>query len=258
MLRIAFALMKTSLQAALQYRSDFLFAGVTGLLRTAAAVAPLVLVALHTDHVRDWTVPEAMLVMALFLVLVALQGAIMEANLGEVVEAVRTGNLDLWLIKPADAQLLVSLRRIDPTHLWDLLAALVIGAWAVSRIPPPGVSDVAVAAVLFLCGLCAIYGLWILAICLSFHFVRVDNLRFLLISVADAGRLPLSVFPPAIRFVLTTIVPVALITSYPATALRGVWGVETVAVGVAMAFISLAVSRWAWTRSLARYTSASS
>ena len=36
-----------------------------------------------------------------------------------------------------------------------------------------------VAGLMLACGLVAIYGLWLLAICASFWFVRVDNLRFL-------------------------------------------------------------------------------
>lgn len=258
LLRVLAVLVRTSLMTSLQYRSDFLFEGLTGFLRTFGAVAPLLLVDLHAESIGGWSVDEAMLVMSLFLLLGAFQGGLMEPNLGEAVEAIRQGTLDLWLVKPADAQLLVSVRRIDPAYLWDLFAALAVGAYALSRLPAPGPLDVLVALALLSCGLAAMYGLWLLGICTSFFFVRVDNLRYLLMTIADAGRWPISVFAGWVRVVLTVFVPVAIVTTFPAEALRGAWGVTSIAVGLGVGAGFLVISRIAWLRSLGYYTSASS
>jgi ABC-2 type transport system permease protein len=255
---VALALIRTSLMSAMQYRSDFLFESLTGILRTFGSIAPLFLVYAHTDRIAGWTPDEAMLVMALFQLLSAFHGGLMEPNLGAVVEAIRDGTLDLWLLKPADAQLLVSIRKIDPAHLWDVLAAVVIGGWALSRIGAPSPMDALAAGILLVAGFSAMYGVWILAICTSFFWVRVDNLRYLLMSAADAGRWPIDVFSGWVRFAFTAIVPVALVTSFPASALRGIWGREVVGVALLVAVAFLALSRLAWTRSLGSYTSASS
>jgi ABC-type uncharacterized transport system permease subunit len=53
-------------------------------------------------------------------------------------------------------------------------------------------------------------------------------------------------------------VPVALITSFPAGAVRGTWSLQTLAVASVVSLAFLVGSRWAWKRSLANYTSASS
>ncbi|MBW1879629.1 MAG: ABC-2 family transporter protein, partial [Deltaproteobacteria bacterium] len=111
-LRVPAALLRVSLSTAMQYRSDFLFEALTGLLRTAANVGALLLVFLHRDQVAGWSMPEALLVMALFLLMNSLVQTLIEPNLGAVVEAIRKGTLDLLLMKPADAQLLVSLNRV--------------------------------------------------------------------------------------------------------------------------------------------------
>ena len=62
----------------------------------------------------------------------------------------------------------------------------------------------------------------------------------------------------AARFLLTAVVPVALITSFPADALRGTWTMGTLGVAAAVSLGFVVGSRWAWNRSLANYTSASS
>lgn len=252
------ALLRASLITAMQYRSEFVFDGLTGLLRTVSTVAPLWLVFGHVDALAGWTLPQAGLVVSLFLVLSAMEGGIVEPNLGEVVESVRTGSLDLVLVKPADAQLLVSLRKVAPARIWDLLGALAVGAWAQWQLGLPDPVDAAVAVALLGAGLAAMYGLWLLAVCAAFWFVRVDNLRFLLSSIADAGRWPVSVFRGWVRWVLTFVVPVGLITTFPVEALRGAWDGRLVLTAFVAAGAFAVGSRLAWKRSLAAYTSASS
>ncbi len=252
------ALMKVSVASAMQYRSNFVLSLFTALLNDGMRLAPLLLVYSHRDTVAGWDMPHAMLVMAFFFALFAVQGAVLEPNLGEAVQSIRTGALDLMLLKPVDAQLLVSLRKIDVASAFAFASALLLGAVALSLSGWPGPVEVLLAGVLFLAGIAAIYSMWLLAICLSFHFVRVDNLRFLLWSITDAGRWPIDVFKGPVRFLLTAVVPVALITSFPAQALQGQATAEVVGTSVLVAAMFLIGSRWAWTRSLAAYTSASS
>jgi ABC-2 type transport system permease protein len=257
-LRIAGALARASLQVALQYRADFLLDGAMGLVRTLLSVVPTLLVFEHRDTLAGWTAPDVMLVMGLFFLMHSLLAGLVEPNLGEVVEAIRNGTLDLVLLKPADAQLLVSVRRVQPSALWDLVGALAVIGWAAANRPAPRPVDAVVAVLLVCLGLVAMYGLWLLAICTSFFFVRVDNLRFALWSIADAGRNPLPVYGLALRIVLSALIPVGLITSFPVSAVRGEWNGPLLAFAAAIALIFAVGSRRAWKWSLASYTSASS
>jgi ABC-2 type transport system permease protein len=257
-LRALRALLRVSVVTALQYRSNFLFSLLTSLLNDALRVAPLLLVYSHRDQVAGWDFPQALLVMAFFLVLFALQAAILEPNLGEAVQSIRTGALDLLLLKPVDAQLLVSLRKIDPTALGAVASASLLGLAAMQLGGWPSLGQALLAAALLLSGVVSIYSLWLLAICVSFWFVRVDNLRFLLWSATDAGRWPIDVFLGPARFLLTAVVPVALITSFPAQALQGRLPPEAPLTAALVSAAFFLGSRWAWSRSLAAYTSASS
>jgi ABC-2 type transport system permease protein len=257
-LRVVGALVRASLMTGMQYRSDFLFDSLTGLLRPLATAAPLWVVYQHTDTIMGWSLADAALVMALFLMLEGLVGGIIEPNLGMVVEAVRTGTLDLVLMKPADAQLLVSLRSIAPARMWDLIAAALVGAWAMSHRELPTLIDTLVAVCMLGCGLASMYSLWLLAICASFWFVRVDNLRFLLDATLDAGRWPITVFTGWLRWSLTVVIPVGIITSFPVLALRGQWDAALIAVALCTAAVFVLGSRAVWVRSLKSYTSASS
>lgn len=252
------ALLRVSAMNAFQYRASFLFEFTVASVNTAGIVLPLWTIFGHWEAVAGWSFPEALLVTACFQLLSAGMGGLVEPNLGAVVEGVRNGQFDYLLVKPVDAQLVASLHRSDPARIWDLVGAIGLGAWALSGLPTPAPVDVGVAAGMLVAGFAAMYSLWVLVICLSFWFVRVDNLRYLLGAITDAGRWPVSIYRGFVRMFLTVIIPVALVTSWPAMALTGrmtgALALQALGVGVGM----VVVSRLAWVRAIRRYASASS
>lgn len=257
-MRSALALLRVALMTALQYRSNFVLEFFSGLGGASMAVLPLVFVYDHASTIAGWTFHESLLVTAFFLVLTGLVGSLVEPNLSAVVEGVRTGQLDYLLIKPVDAQVLASAQRFAPARLWDVVAGLAIGGYALAHLPSPTVGGALTAAALLLAGLAAMYSVWIGVVCLSFWFVRVDNLRFLLSALTDAGRWPVGVYKGWVRVALTVVLPVALVTSYPALALLGRMDAHLAGQAGAVAVVLLAVSRWMWLHALRHYTSASS
>ncbi len=257
-LRVVAALLRAALATTAAYRASFLVELVVSAGGSLGVVLPIVFVFGHTDSVAGWSRDEAVLVTACFLVLQGLVGAFVEPNLGAVVDGIRTGQLDYVLLKPADAQLVASLQRFAPVRLWDVLAGLVVGAWALARLPAPSPTQALAAALMALAGCAAVYGLWILVVCTSFWFVRVDNLRYLLSAVMDAGRWPVGVYRGAARFLLTVLVPVALVTSWPPMALLGRLEPASAAQALLVGGGMLVLSRLSWKAALARYTSASS
>ena len=88
--------------------------------------------------------------------------------------------------------------------------------------------------------------------------VKVDNLSFLFLSIFDAARWPADVFRGVLRFVFTVVVPLALMTTYPARALLGTLAPAHGALVLLGALAFSAVARFVWLRSIGHYTSASS
>lgn len=257
-LRLVGALARVALMNAAQYRASFIVDLVTGAGGTVGIVLPLLFVYNHAEQVAGWSFHESLLVTGFFLLLEGTVGLAVEPNLSAVVEGVRSGSLDYLVLKPVDAQLVASMQRIAPAKIWDLLAGIGVIAWGQSALPTPSVGGAIVAAVLLAVGLLATYALWILIICTSFWFVRVDNLRYLLSAVLDAGRWPLTVYRGWVRLFLTVVIPVAAVTSYPALALLGRLEPWLAWQGIGVALALLIISRVTWRLALSRYTSASS
>jgi ABC-2 type transport system permease protein len=244
---------------ALQYRVEFIGQGVLALFWSGWSLVPLLVVFGHRPEVAGWTFDEALVVMGWFTLMKGVLEGAVNPSLTSVVEHIRKGTLDFVLLKPADAQFLLSTAKFEPWRVVDLVAGVALFAFAfhrMGRLPAPG--HVVAAVLLLACAAFTLYSLWILVVSAAFFVVKVDNLSFLFASLFDAARWPITVFRGVWRIVFTFIVPLALMTTVPAMALLGRLSAST-ALGAFLGAAAFgAFARLVWLRSIGHYTSASS
>lgn len=251
--------LRLSMLLAMQYRWDFLLDGVMGVFWTVTALVPLYLVFQERPTIAGWTYGEALLVIGWFTLLDAVLRGTINPSLTTVIEHIRQGTLDFVLLKPADAQFLVSTSRFMPWRALGVIAAGLVFAYAFHEIgEPPTALGVLTATVMLAAGMVVLYSVWILVVSIAFRAVRVDNIRYLFEAVFDAARWPASVFKGLVSVLFTFVIPLALMTTYPAEALLGTLSWERFVGGLAGAVVFAALSRWVWTRAIRSYTSASS
>ena len=243
----------------LQYRFDFFAEGLIEVLWTSTALVPLVVVFRGREAVAGWSFGEALLVVGWFTLLEAILEGAINPSLTSVVDHIRKGTLDFVLLKPADAQFLVSTARFQPWKSANVLTAAVIFAYAFHLLGRrPSLAGLLGAALLLASSIVLLYSLWILTVSAAFYVVKVDNLTFLFSSIFDAARWPASVFRGTLAFVFTFVIPLALLTTYPALALLDKLSWRALAAALAGSALFALAARLVWLRSIGRYTSASS
>lgn len=257
--RIITTSLRVSLMTALQFRVDFVVEGFMSLFWLAWNLLPLLVLYGQRGEVAGWDRASALVVIGVFVVLRAFIEGVISPSLVEFVARVRSGAFDYVLLKPADAQLLVSVARFAPWRLLDLLGGLAILGYALAARPvAPHPADLALGAALIGCGAVAMYALYIVAAAAVFWVARLDNLAFLLSAVFDTARWPVQVFRGAWRVLFTFVVPLALMTTYPAMALLGRVDLPLVLGCVGGAAALALVARLLWRHAIRAYTSASS
>jgi ABC-2 type transport system permease protein len=255
---LAFQL-RQSLALAMQYRLDFVVDGIVELFWALTSIVPLFVIYGARDTVAGWSFGEALMVTGFFTLLQAvLEGAI-SPSMTLVVEQIRRGTFDFVLLKPRDAQFLVSTARVQPWRAVNVVTAAVlftVGFVQLGRVP--AALDVVASLVLFGAATVILYSLWLVSVSVAFWVVKIDNLNFLFGAIFDAARWPSSVFRGVVRVVFTFVIPLAVMTTFPAEALLGRADAGKLAAGLFAAVLAFALSRAIWRRALARYTSASS
>jgi ABC-2 type transport system permease protein len=162
-------------------------------------------------------------------------------------------------LKPADAQFLVSTARFEPWRSTNVVTALVLWTVGFTRLGHgPSPLGLVMALLLLLNATALLYSLWILTVSAAFYVVKIDNLTNLFNSVFDAARWPVQVFRGVLRWIFTFVIPLALMTTFPAEAMLGRLAPTALAGSLVGAGVFAWLSRRVWLRSIARYTSASS
>jgi len=252
--------MRASAMTAMQYRVDFLIEGAMSLWWLGWNLIPLLVLYRERDVIAgDWDFPSALVVIGWFTMLRGILEGAINPSLVDVVDRIRTGAFDYTLLKPADAQFLVSTSRFAPWRVVDVIGGVALITYAFVRLDrAPSAGDVALALALLASAALVLYSLWILVVSAAFWVVRLDNLTYLFTAVFDAARWPVQVFRGAWRFVFTFVIPLALMTTYPAMAVLGSIGIGTALLSLAGALVFGALARALWKLAIRNYTSASS
>jgi ABC-2 type transport system permease protein len=255
--------LRMSALSAMQYRVDFLVRGLIAFVWSAITLIPILVVFGVRKEVAGWSFGEALVVVAWFTLLRAVLDGAVSPSLTAVVEHVRKGTLDFVLLKPADAQFLVSTAKFEPWRVVDVAGALIIFVYAFAKLGRwPSLAQIATGLVFLALAVLILYSIWILVVSAAFWVVKVDNLSYLFGSLFDVGRWPIDVLRGVWRgtlmMVFTFVFPVALMTTYPALALLGRLDGKAAALALAGGVAFAVVARRVWRRALGMYTSASS
>jgi ABC-2 type transport system permease protein len=256
--RLLAVFFRVSVMGELAYRVNFFMQLFESLLELAASLAGLAVVFSYTDTLGGWRPDEVLALVGVYFLAGGVIGLVIQPGMEQFIESVRDGTLDFTLTKPEDAQLLVSIQRVEIWQLIDIVLGLGVLVTALIRLGEKvGGWEASAFAVMLVAGAVIIYSFWLILATLSFWFVRVENILEIFRSMYEAGRWPVSLYPGWLRFGLTFIVPVAFATTVPAEALTGRLTWETLLGTVVVAALLFIVSRVVWRVGLRQYSGTS-
>ncbi len=261
--------MRACLVRDMTFRANFLLECLTSLGWMSMNLALYVLVFTFTPEIgkgTGWTREPFFAFVATGLIINSIVQAIFMPSAEELTEMVRTGGLDTVLVKPLDAQFLLSMHRIEFAAFANGFVGVALLGWAVSRFktPPPPVAW-AIYPLLVLGGVAILYSIMMMLAAATIHMGRNQSLYDFWFYLTNFSRYPAEIYTGPwggpLRSVCTFVIPILLVVNVPARVLampllgNAWWPV----VGMVVAAIaSLAVSRVVFQWSLARYRSASS
>lgn len=213
----------------------------------------------HTESIAGWRYMELLIVMGLFFMMNGFRQLLIEENLSKLSEYVRMGTLDFILTKPVDSQFLVSLRRIGVYNWGDPLLGLGLVVYALIQLGRmPSLSEIMLFIVLFIAGLALLYSFNLILQTTTFWLVNIEEIDTIIQGFLETGRFPINFYRGAIRGILTVIIPVAFMTTFPSEALLGRLDSRLALAAVGLAVLMLLLSSLFWRFGLRYYVGASS
>jgi len=258
-IRLLVIFYKNSLLRELEYRVNFLANALMSVFWLVWGILGVSVFFLHRNTMGDWTYPEVLMVVGLFTFFEGVIEALLRPNVGAVIDQIRDGTLDFVLTKPVNAQFIASLRNLVIWRLVDVVIGLFVIVYGLTQLHViPTLAQIGFFVAMILSALVIVYSIWLLMVSLAFWFVKIDNITELFYAFYEAGRYPVTIYRGAVRVLLTFIVPIAFITTFPASALLGRLDATTAGIGFAFALGLFILSNRFWNFALRHYSSASS
>ncbi|OGD23000.1 MAG: ABC transporter permease [Candidatus Aminicenantes bacterium RBG_16_63_16] len=258
-LRLFLVFFRVGVLGELSYRSNFVMHLIESIMELGTALAGLAVVFSYTSTLGGWRPAEILALVGVYFLVSGAIRMVIQPSMERLIEGVHEGTLDFTLTKPEDAQLLVSIQRVEIWNITDVVLGSGVLAVALVRLGANvGVSEAAGFAAALAAGGIIVYSFWLMLATLAFWFVRVENMLMIFSSMYEAGRWPVGFYPRWLRFMLTFLIPVAFATTVPAQALAGRLSVSTLAGAYALAAVLAVLSRAFWRVGVRRYSSASS
>jgi ABC-2 type transport system permease protein len=257
-LKLAWTYFRLGVLNEMQYRANFFVAIVQSLLGVAVAIAVLALVYSKTDALHGWTQSELLVVLGVQILLGGVIHATVQPNMERLTQEVQDGKLDFALTKPADSQLLISLRELRLWQFVDVISGAVVIGVGISRLQTTvGIGDALAFLALLLIGAALLYCFWLILATGSFWIVSMWFLSDLFEGIYQVGRWPIGVYPGWLRYSMTYLVPIGFAVTVPAQAVTHRLHWTTVAVAVAFAVAVFVVARRFWRFGVTKYSGAS-
>jgi len=257
-LRLAWLFLRLGVLNELQYRVNFFVQLLQSVIQVGTGLAVLALVYSHTDALNGWTQPELMTVLGVQILLGGVIRSAIQPNMQKLMEDVQEGTLDFALTKPADAQVLISVRQFRIWQVTDVVSgAILIGLGLEGVERSVGVLDALAFGAALGLGALMIYCFWLVITTGAFWVVRMEHVLELFEGVYLTGRWPVGVYPGWLRYTVTFLVPIAFAVTVPAEALTSRLEAETLLLSLGFAAALFAFTRWFWRFGLRHYSGAS-
>ncbi len=258
-MNILYGFFKASAIADLEYRLNIVMKVVTDIIWYLAQVSVFEVIFRNVDQVGGWNLHSARVFIAALFVVDSIWMLLFSENLDRLSDKVRRGELDLLLSKPVNSQFMMSFQRLSTPYLINILITIGYLNWAFFSLPePPSGWRLLMLIVLVPCSLMITYGMRFFFSAAALIFARAENINYIWWQFYRLGMRPDALYPPWLRYIVLTVIPVGFLASVPARLILGSneWGFIVAAIGLGAFMVWVSTRFWAF--ALKRYSSASS
>jgi ABC-2 type transport system permease protein len=248
-----------SIVRTLMFRGDFFVWALVELFWMSVNILMVSVIYEHTNTVAGWTKYEMMLLVGTSMLIQRFLMGFFWSSIFEMGRNIRSGNFDFFLAQPGNVMFVATTRKIDPDSLANSVIALALVVYSAHRLGlHPSALDVALYALLVVCGVIIHYSMLVLCITPAFWITSAQGIEGSYFTLAEFSRLPRAAFTGITKVAFVWLLPVVLVSNAPASTLLHGFSLTTVGwlVGITVVWFTLAVV--VFHRGLRRYTSASS
>ena len=253
MARLIPMLVAMNFRTRLEYRGAFFVDRVAQIIAYGSVYATLWVLLERFGTLGGWDWPSMALLFAFQLLAYAVGASLSFVQFRELEVQVRKGTFDVLLVKPVSPWVYITFSGLNIDYVGHITLALMLMGWALWQV------DVvwSVGSVLYLLA-ALVSAVMLVAATMTMIgasamvLVHSNYLYSIFFGFWELTRYPLNIFPPALQWMLVTIVPLGFMNYVPVAAFLGrevvplgAWGAPLALVAGPIA-VGIAMAHWRW------------
>lgn len=250
-LRICFEM---SLYRALEYRAGVIVQYTLDMIWYAVQFALLRTAYQYVPHVGGYELHEAYVFLIFLYATDAMNMLFFEGGITHYTQAIRNGTLDFYLLKPISTLYQLTLARVNLSGVFNLIFTIGFTIFVFSEFTLDyDFGRWFWAILLFANGLAINTILRLITASVAFWTTEGGTLNWLFHEVMRFGNKPEAIYTGRLRSVLTTFVPVLLVSAWPAMALVRGFSFEEAITPFGITAILIIVLKFVWWHGVRKY-----
>lgn len=248
-IHLYFTCIKRSIIARLEYKKDTFIALFSFFIRHVASLLSIYFIINSIPSLNGWTFEQLGFLYGFSMMPVAIDHLFTDELWRVAYFRVRNGDLDRCFLRPLPVLFQVIAETFQPEGFGELIVGVVMIAICGSKINVTwNFSLILVLVVATIFGAIIITSLKIIFSSMAFVFKRTGPLLQIIYNFIAYTRYPIGIYPKLIRFLLTFIIPFALVISLPVeTVIFNTYSpyiLSLAMIGVSIIFLAVSIVIW--------------
>jgi ABC-2 type transport system permease protein len=242
---------------AVEYRSNFIIGAVGALFVNGASLLTIGVVMGQIPSLNGWTLEEVLLIYGLVLLSRSLSQMFTE-NLWQVGGYVQEGSFDRFLVRPINPLFQLLAERLDSAGVGNFVIGLVLVLSAGRALDIFSPFNVVYLTAAVLSGGAIFFALNLMTSASAFWIIDSTPVMAAVFENIRFAYYPLSIYPRAINWMLTWVIPYGFASYYPASFVLGRDVGPLAWLGPLVAAVLLVIGLQVWEAGLRHYESTGS
>lgn len=244
----------------MEYRLNFAFGCMIECAFLIVKILYVVVVYNIGEKINGITPDEVLLFVGAYTAMTGIYVMLFWKNFTSLPEHIRTGTLDMYMVKPVSLQFITTMRYVDiGLPVPNLIGGIVMIVMGWKRVGiEVNVLNVAGFIVYMIMGVFMTYAIFLLPQLLAFWVVKTGGLIEITSSLWDFNNMPMFIYNKWIQKIGIYVLPLFLITNFPPLFVLHKMSTPLMLWGIAAPVIFMFITRVIWNIAIRNYTSASS
>nr|WP_312292536.1 ABC-2 family transporter protein [Clostridium chromiireducens] len=259
-LKLYLHFVKNNIIAQMEYRANFILAMLTEVAFLFAKALYIIVLFSAGLSIKGLSPEQMLMFIGSYTLITGIMDAVFFPNIAAIPEYIRSGSLDMQLMKPVSSLFITAFNKFDiglgiPNVITGVV--MIVISWNLSSVPLT-ITNILGYLFFTLIGSIVTFPILLIPVTFSFWMIKSDSLMDIIWAMWDFNNMPMNIYNKIIKIIGVFVLPIFLLTNFAPMFVLGILPKLYMIYAIISVPLFLGIAIFFWNFAVKRYSSASS